>query len=69
MAIPFGALSGRRNLFYGVAGSISVCFSFFVLQQVSLAFGMGGQVLPWVAAWLPNIIFAAVGFFLTLRVR
>ncbi len=69
MAIPFGAQSGRRNLFYGVAGSIFVCFSFFVLQQVSLAFGMGGHVLPWVAAWLPNIIFAAVGFFLTLRVR
>jgi lipopolysaccharide export system permease protein len=69
MAIPFGAQSGRRNLFYGVAGSIFVCFSFFVLQQVSLAFGLGGQMPPWVAAWLPNIIFAAVGFFLTLRVR
>ena len=69
MAIPFGAQSGRRNPFYGVAGSIFICFGFFVLQQVSLAFGMGGHLTPWVAAWLPNIFFAGLGFFLTLRVR
>ena len=69
MAIPFGAQSGRRNLFYGVAGSILICFSFFVLQVVSQAFGSGGQIPGWLAAWLPNLIFAAVGFFLTLRVR
>lgn len=69
MAIPFGAPSGRRNLFYGVAGSIFICFAFLVLQQVSFAFGIGGHLPPWVAAWLPNIIFAAIGFFLTMRVR
>ena len=43
MAIPFGAQSGRRNLFFGVAGSIFICFAYFVLQQVSLALGMNGQ--------------------------
>lgn len=69
MAIPFGAQSGRRNLFYGVAGSIFVGLSYLVLQQVSLAFGMGGVLPPWLAAWLPNFIFAAIGIFLTLRVR
>ena len=69
MAIPFGAQSGRRNLFFGVAGSIFICFSFFVLQSVSLAFGLGGQIPGWLAAWLPNLIFAAAGVFLTTRVR
>ena len=69
MAIPFGAQSGRRNLFFGVAGSIFICFAYFVLQQVSLAFGMNGQLPGWLAAWLPNLIFAAVGTVLTLRAR
>ena len=69
MAIPFGAPSGRRNLFFGVAGSIFICFGFFILQQVSLGFGMSGRLPGWVAAWLPNFIFALLGFFLTLRVR
>lgn len=69
MAIPFGAQSGRRNLFFGVAGSIFICFGFFVLQSVSLAFGMGGHLPGWLAAWLPNLIFAVTGVILTARVR
>jgi lipopolysaccharide export system permease protein len=69
IAIPFGAASGRRNLFVGVAGSIFICFTFFVLQQVSLAFGLGGYLPGWLAAWLPNLIFGATGFILMLRVR
>jgi lipopolysaccharide export system permease protein len=69
IAIPFGAPSGRRNLFFGVAGSIFICFAYFVLQQVSLAFGMNGQLPPWLAAWLPNLFFALTGCVLILRTR
>ena len=69
IAIPFGAVSGRRNVFMGVAGSIFICFIYFVLQQVGLAVGTGGQVPPWLGAWLPNILFGAVGIGLTFKVR
>jgi lipopolysaccharide export system permease protein len=69
IAIPFGAASGRRNLFFGVAGSIFICFGFFVIQQVSLAMGSGGHWPPWLAAWLPNMVFGAAGLVLTARVR
>jgi lipopolysaccharide export system permease protein len=69
IAIPFGAASGRRNLFFGVAGSIFICFGFFVIQQVSLAMGSGGHWPPWLAAWLPNMIFGGAGLLLTARVR
>jgi lipopolysaccharide export system permease protein len=69
IAIPFGAASGRRNLFVGVAGSIFICFGYFVVQHVSLAFGQSGAWPAWLAAWLPNLIFAATGLFLMARVR
>lgn len=69
IAIPFGAATGRRNLFVGVAGSIFICFSFFVIQQISLALGSSGYLPAWLAAWLPNLIFAAVGLVLLMRVR
>ena len=69
IAIPFGAQSGRRNLFFGVAGSIFICFSYFVLQLVSLAFGMNGYLPPWLAGWLPNLFFAVAGTTLILRTR
>ncbi len=69
IAIPFGAASGRRNLFVGVAGSVFICFTFFVLQQVGLALGQGDRLPAWLAAWLPNLFFAATGLLLTARVR
>jgi lipopolysaccharide export system permease protein len=69
IAIPFGATPGRRNLFFGVAGIIALTFTFFVLQAVSLAFGSAGELPAWLAAWLPNMIFAATGLFLMARVR
>lgn len=69
IAVPFGAVSGRRNLFVGVAGSIFICFTYFVLQQVGLAMGAGGFFPAWLAAWLPNLTFGAVGVALTMRVR
>ncbi len=70
VAIPFGAASGRRNVFVGVASSIAICFCFFVLQKLGLAFGSAGMLRPaWLAAWLPNILFALIGIVMTLRVR
>jgi lipopolysaccharide export system permease protein len=69
IAIPFGATSGRRNLFVGVAGSIFICFAYFVIQQVSLALGSGGHLPAWLAAWLPNLLFGGLGLVLTARVR
>ena len=69
MAIPFGAASGRRNIFIGVAGSIFICFAYFVIQTVTISFGSGGHLSPWLAAWLPNLIFGAIGLALMVRVR
>jgi lipopolysaccharide export system permease protein len=69
IAIPFGAAPGRRNLFFGVAGSIFICFVYFVLQRVSLLFGSSGAWPPWLAAWLPNLFFGLSGLFLMSRIR
>jgi lipopolysaccharide export system permease protein len=69
IAIPFGALPGRRNVMVGVASSISICFVYFVAKDLTLALGSGGFVPPWVAAWIPNLFFAAAGMVLMWRLR
>jgi lipopolysaccharide export system permease protein len=69
IAIPFGAVGGRRNVYVGVASSIVICFIYFVLQQVGLALGTGGSLPPWLAAWFPNLSFGLAGLWLTMRVR
>jgi lipopolysaccharide export system permease protein len=69
IALPFGAASARRNVFVGVASSIVICFTYFVLVQVALALGTGGKVPPWLAAWGPNLLFGLAGMLLTWRIR
>jgi lipopolysaccharide export LptBFGC system permease protein LptF len=69
IALPFGAVSGRRNVFAGVAGSIAICFAYLVLQQLAMAFGVSGFLPGWLAGWLPNLVFAALGLWLTARMR
>jgi lipopolysaccharide export system permease protein len=69
IAAPFGAASGRRNVFVGVASSLFICFVYFVLQQFGLALGTGGYVPSWLAAWFPNLAFGLTGLFMMARVR
>ena len=69
IALPFGAASARRNVVVGVASSILICFTYFVLLQLALALGTGGFVEPWIAAWSPNAFLSRVGLALTWRVR
>jgi lipopolysaccharide export system permease protein len=69
IAIPFGAPSGRRNVFVGVSCSILVCFLYYLFQRLALAAGTGGYLHPFLAGWLTNGIFAIAGIILTSRVR
>ncbi len=69
IALPFGAASGRRNVFAGVASSIVICFVYFILGQTALTLGSGGHLPGWVAAWAPNLLFGLAGIVMTLRVR
>ena len=70
IALPFGGSSNsRRNVFAGVASSIFICFAYFILLRFGLALGTGGVFNPIVAAWMPNVVFAALGLWLAWRVR
>lgn len=69
ISLPFGAASGRRNLVTGVASSIFIAFSYFILLRFGLALGTSGTLWPWLGAWLPNILFAGAGIWWTSQVR
>lgn len=68
IALPFGALSGRKNVFVGVASSIFICFGYFIMSRFGLALGTGGFIPSWIAAWSPNIFFGTLTLWMTRRV-
>ncbi|MBL9171446.1 MAG: LptF/LptG family permease [Verrucomicrobiales bacterium] len=69
VALPFGAPSGRRNAFVGVAASVFLCFAYFICMRMGLTLGTGGRLPAWLAAWGPNLLFGGAGIWLTQRVR
>jgi lipopolysaccharide export system permease protein len=68
IALPFGTLSGRKNVFVGAASSIFICFGYFFLSRFGLALGTGGYIPPAVAAWSPNFVFGAIALWMTRKV-
>ena len=69
IAVPFGAGSGRRNVFVGVASSVLICVTFYILRELCVWLATVGWLSPWMGAWLPNCAFGTVGMWMTARVR
>jgi lipopolysaccharide export system permease protein len=49
--------------------SVGVSLLFWGVQGVTWALGGSGRVLPWVAAWTPNVLFLAAGALAVRRTR
>ena len=70
LGIPFALQKGRNaNLAMGVALSVAVGVSFYLLQAMLIAFGYSAVIPPWVAAWAPNVLFMLIGIWLLLSSR
>ncbi len=82
IAIPFacvifcllGATLGTRpqrtNRATGFGISVLVILTYYLLMSIGDALGLSGVVLPWMAAWLPNIFgFGAAGWLLFQATR
>jgi lipopolysaccharide export LptBFGC system permease protein LptF len=69
LAVPFAVTTGRRGALYGVGVAIVLAITYWVMMSVCAAIGAGGLLAPVLAAWTPNILFAAAAAYLILTVR
>jgi lipopolysaccharide export system permease protein len=69
IALPFGAMTGRRNVFVGAASGILIVFAFFIISRLGMAAGTAGHMPAELAAWGPHGAFAAAAVWMTQRVR
>lgn len=71
IGIPFGVKTGNRRggALLAIVGALALVFGFYVLSNIGVALGKQGQIVPWVAGWLPNFIFLGIGITLTARMR
>lgn len=69
IAIPFGVTTGRKGTLFGIGLGIVLAIAYWVMQSLFAAIGTAGLLSPALAAWAPNILFAAVAAYLLLTVR
>jgi lipopolysaccharide export system permease protein len=66
---PLATSTQRGGTAYGIGLSLAITVTFLMLIQLTKAVGGKGIIAPDVAAWLPNALFALMGFILLARVR
>ena len=66
---PLATSSQRGGTAYGVGISLATTILFLVMIQMTRAVGGKAVVQPEVAAWIPNMIFAASGLLFFRRIR
>ena len=61
IALPLAIRFGKKGRAMGMALAIVAFFVYYVLTEAASVFGTTGRVNPYLAAWLPNIVFGLAG--------
>jgi lipopolysaccharide export system permease protein len=46
---------------------LAITFFYWMFYSIGLSLGTNGALPPWVAAWLPSVVFAALAIVLLAR--
>ena len=69
LGLPFAFKVGRRGSMYGVGVGLILAIVFWATAAIFNALGLETVLPPLLAAWSPNVFFAAVGSYLLLFVK
>jgi lipopolysaccharide export system permease protein len=69
LAVPFAVTTGRSGAIYGIGVGLVLAIVYRTALSLFGALGSGGWVDPTLAAWAPNILFAAAAAYMLLTVR
>jgi len=69
LAIPFSFIIGKRGAFFGIGASIAIAMFYLLVMGLFEGMGNYGILNPFLAAWAPNLLFGAAGFWMFLSIR
>ncbi len=69
LGAPLTGAIRRGGHAVGFALALLVGFLYYVLLEVGGTFGLSGKLPPLFAAWLPNVVFLAIGLFAISKTR
>ncbi len=66
---PLGIRNRRSGRSGGLALSLAIIIFYYVMLSMGEGLGDGGFMPPLIAMWFPNLVLAAIGFYLTRKVQ
>jgi lipopolysaccharide export LptBFGC system permease protein LptF len=69
LGVPFSFSMGKRGAFFGITVSITIAMSYWGVFSIFEQLGAYGFLVPLLAAWAPNLLFAATGLALLFTIR
>ena len=67
ITLPVSVVLRRGGIAVGLGISIGLAFMYWGFIQSSRAYGVAGILSPWLAAWLPNLVFGLFGVILMIK--
>lgn len=65
-SVPLGVRPQRSSRSIGIGLSLLFILIYYILMTIGSVLGEAGSISPWLAAWLPNLLFGAMGLILLL---
>jgi lipopolysaccharide export system permease protein len=69
LSLPATAGGGRRPALRSVGFGLAALFGFYFIINVGMILGKREIIAPWLGGWSPNLVFLAIGGFLTARLK
>jgi lipopolysaccharide export system permease protein len=69
IGMPFGITPHRRSAFLAVTNALLIFAAYQIISYLLLPLGNNNVIPPLLAAWLPNIVFGALGVYLIRGIR
>ena len=66
---PIAAQKRRSGTAVGIGISLLVCFIYFIFIRTGQVMGHQGDLPPWLAAWIGNIVFGTAGLIGLIKTR
>jgi LPS export ABC transporter permease LptF/LPS export ABC transporter permease LptG len=69
IGVPFAFVVARKGALYGIASAILIAIVYWACIAIFEALGNHAALPPMLAAWAPNMLFGATGFYMMLTLE
>lgn len=69
IAIPFSFMMGKKGTIYGIGIAVAISMVFWFTMAIFNSLGTNGILSPFMSAFAPIFIFAAISFFLFINIK